>query len=110
MLTIEHKGARKKNMCAEILQRSEKHGDYFLSRIITGDETWIHLYDPLTKRQSMEWLRQSSPRKKISKLQASAGKVVARNLVSGILESSCHSKFKAICADTEQVKTTNSKV
>ena len=30
-----------------------------MPRIDTGDETWIHYYDPLTKRQSVEWHRQS---------------------------------------------------
>jgi len=34
--------------CAKLIQRSEKDGDAFLSRIIIGDETWIHHYDPLT--------------------------------------------------------------
>jgi hypothetical protein len=32
--------------------------------MITGDGTWVHHYDPLTKRQSMEWHYQSFPRKK----------------------------------------------
>jgi hypothetical protein len=27
----------------------------FLSRIVTGDETWLHHYEPESKRQSMEW-------------------------------------------------------
>jgi hypothetical protein len=58
MLTIEHKTARIK-VCAELLQRSEKEGDIFLSRIITGEETSVHHYDPLTKRQSIEWHHQS---------------------------------------------------
>ena len=32
-----------------------------------------------------------------------------RNLVSGILGERCHSRFRAICADIKEVKTTNSK-
>jgi hypothetical protein len=44
-----------KNICAELLQRSEDDGDAFLSRAITGDESWVHHFDPLTKRLSMEW-------------------------------------------------------
>jgi len=26
-----------------------------LKRVVTGDESWIFEYDPLTKRQSLEW-------------------------------------------------------
>jgi hypothetical protein len=38
ILTVEHKTARK-NICAELLQRSDKEGNAFLSRMITGDES-----------------------------------------------------------------------
>jgi hypothetical protein len=55
--------ARKK-ICEELIQHSETGKDAFLSKIITGDETWVHHYDPLTKRQSMKSHHQSSPRKK----------------------------------------------
>jgi hypothetical protein len=47
-----------------LLQRSKKDGDVFMSRIITGYETWVHRYDPLTKRQSMELHHQSARKKK----------------------------------------------
>jgi hypothetical protein len=76
MLTVEHKTTRG-YICAERLQRSEKDGGNFLSRIITGDETWVHHYDPLTKCQSMECHHQSSPRKKKFKVQTSASKFMA---------------------------------
>jgi hypothetical protein len=66
-----------KNVCAELIQRSEKDRDAFLSRIITGDETWVHHYDPLTNKLSMEWHHQSSPCKKKFKMQTSVGKVIA---------------------------------
>jgi hypothetical protein len=35
----------------ELLQRSEKGGGGLLSRIITGDKTWVHHYNPLTKKK-----------------------------------------------------------
>jgi hypothetical protein len=38
---------------------TREKGDPFLSKIITGDEAWIHHYDPLAKIQSMEWHKQS---------------------------------------------------
>jgi histone-lysine N-methyltransferase SETMAR len=50
-------------------------GEAFLSRIVTGDETWAHHYEPETKRQSMEWHHPQSPRKKKLKTTPSAGKV-----------------------------------
>jgi len=49
----------------------------FLQRITTGDETWVHHYEPESKRRSMEWRHADSPRKKKFKSQPSAGKVMA---------------------------------
>jgi hypothetical protein len=33
----------------------------FLSRIITGNETWVQHWDPLTKQESMLWAYKDSP-------------------------------------------------
>ena len=43
------------------LRQYERHGDAFLDRIITTDETWLWFYDPETKQQSSVWKRNSSP-------------------------------------------------
>ncbi|GFW96138.1 hypothetical protein TNCV_958511 [Trichonephila clavipes] len=32
-----------------------------MKRIVTGDETWCHHYEPETKRDSMQWKHASSP-------------------------------------------------
>ena len=64
-------------VCAELLARYEAEGDNFLSNIVTGDETWVHHFEPETKRQSMEWHRTTSPKKKKFKAIPSAGKVMA---------------------------------
>jgi hypothetical protein len=40
-----------KNICARLHQHGEKTADAFLTRIITGDEPWVHQYDPLMKRK-----------------------------------------------------------
>jgi len=36
----------------------------FLNKIIAGIETWCFAYDPETKRQSSEWVGETSPRPK----------------------------------------------
>jgi len=36
----------------------------FLSRVITGDESWVYDYDPETHRQSSQWKTPTSPRPK----------------------------------------------
>jgi len=41
----------------------ERQND-ILGRVITGDETWVHQYEPETKRQSAQWKTTNSPRKK----------------------------------------------
>jgi len=47
-----------------------------VKRIATGDETWIHHYDPESKQQSMQWKHTSSPSPRKFKVQASAGKIM----------------------------------
>ena len=49
-------------------------GESFLWRIVTGDETWIHHFEPQTKKK-VEWHHQTS-RKKF-KATPLAGKIVA---------------------------------
>jgi hypothetical protein len=41
---------------------------------VTGDDSWVHHYDPELKRQSFEYRHATSPRKKKSKTQPSAKK------------------------------------
>jgi len=38
----------------EKLDRYDKEGNAFLERNITGDETWVHHYEPECKRQITE--------------------------------------------------------
>ena len=53
-LTEERKRERL-DVCSRHLARSRKKGDNFLQQIVTGDETWVHHYEPESKRQSMQW-------------------------------------------------------
>jgi len=46
------------------------------NKIITGDETWCFACDPETKRQSSEWVGETSPRLKKLKLQRSSVKTM----------------------------------
>jgi len=62
-LTTEHRRQRKA-ICSELLERFDAEREAFLSRIVTGDETWAHHYQPEMKRQSIEWHHPQSPRKK----------------------------------------------
>jgi hypothetical protein len=38
-----------------LLQRYEEHGEAFLSRIVTGDETLVFHNTPESKAESMTW-------------------------------------------------------
>ncbi|GFR73768.1 histone-lysine N-methyltransferase SETMAR [Elysia marginata] len=74
MLTDEMKMQRK-TMCAELLKHYEEEGEEFIQQIVTGDESWVHPYDPESKRQSMEYRHKSSPPRKF-KVVASSRKVM----------------------------------
>jgi [histone H3]-lysine36 N-dimethyltransferase SETMAR len=51
--------------------------DSIISRIVTGDETWVHHYDPESKQESMQWHKVGSEHPKKFKVVPSAGKVMA---------------------------------
>lgn len=42
------------------LRRFRREGQDFLSRIVTGDETWVYSWDPELKRQSAQWRNEGS--------------------------------------------------
>jgi hypothetical protein len=59
-----------------LLQRYKQHGEAFLCRIVTEDETWVFHYTPESRAASMTW-KQHSPVKKKSRTVQSPGKVMA---------------------------------
>jgi len=75
LLTEDHK-VQQKAITSELLQRYRHEGDDFLLRIVTGDESWFHHFEPETKRHSMEWHHLHSPSKKKAKTVPSAVKVM----------------------------------
>jgi hypothetical protein len=46
-----------------------------LNRIVGGDDSWVHHYQPESKRASVQWKHPSSPSTKKFKVKPSAGKV-----------------------------------
>ena len=62
ILTADQKQQRV-NDCIELRQLASDD-ETFLSRVITGDESWVYGYDPETKRQSSQWKSPTSPRPK----------------------------------------------
>jgi len=40
--------------CEELPRRYETEGDAFLQRVVTGDESWVHHFQPEMKRASKE--------------------------------------------------------
>ena len=63
--------------CRELLDWYTSDSENFFSRVFTGDETWIHHWDPENKQESMQWKQKSSPASKKFRIQASAGKIMA---------------------------------
>jgi histone-lysine N-methyltransferase SETMAR len=64
-------------MSLDNLQRYNEEGEGMLERIVTGDETWVHHYQPESKQASMQWKHKDSPTPTKFKVVPSAGKVMA---------------------------------
>jgi len=60
--------------CSELLAIYSATPDNVLSRIITGDETWIHHWDSYTIQESTQWKHVNSPPPRKFRTQPSARK------------------------------------
>ena len=60
--------------CEQLLKRFKREEEKFMDRIVTVDETWISLYRPETKVQSMTWKTTGSPSPKKFKMSQSTKK------------------------------------
>jgi hypothetical protein len=59
-----------------LLQYADEREDMF-NRIVTGDESWVHHYQPKSKRASMQWKHPSSPSTKKFNVMPSGGSTVS---------------------------------
>lgn len=63
--------------CKEFLSLCGSNPMNLLTRIVTGDETWVHHYDPESKQESMQWRRKGDKPPVKFKVTPSAGKIMA---------------------------------
>ena len=59
----------------ELLAMVEAEPDFF-KRLVTGDESWVHHYDPETQAEAKEWRHPGSPRPCRQRAKSSAGKIM----------------------------------
>ncbi|UYV81448.1 hypothetical protein LAZ67_20001231 [Cordylochernes scorpioides] len=76
LLSENHKQQRMEAARA-FLEMHRRDGDQLFSRIVTGDESWLHHSTSETKRQSMVWKKPEESAPKKAKITISAGKVIA---------------------------------
>ena len=67
--------AHRVQVCQNLLDHSE-NDEEFLSKIITGDESWVYGYDVETKVQPSQWTSKTSPRPKKARQVRSKIKVL----------------------------------
>jgi hypothetical protein len=72
ILTKKKNSASKENIFLHSLDP-----EFFESHIVTGDDTYIHHYEPETKQQSMQWLPPGFDPHKKTVRKLSAKKVMA---------------------------------
>ncbi|XKL61109.1 hypothetical protein PGB90_008166 [Kerria lacca] len=74
-LTEQHRTNRMGASLAFLTQYHER-GEEYLSRIVTGDESWVHYYQPESKEQSKIWKKKGSEPTRKFKTLPSEGKVL----------------------------------
>jgi histone-lysine N-methyltransferase SETMAR len=75
LLTKDQK-QRRAQLSLSLFHRFEENPANFCDRFVTGDETWVHYYDPETKQQSMLWTARGGRPEVKAKVVPSAGKVM----------------------------------
>ena len=73
----EHQKNERVTISRDLFSRFEREGPGFLERIITGDESWFHFYEPESKRQSQEWRGPGNLTRVKARAEKSAGKRMA---------------------------------
>jgi [histone H3]-lysine36 N-dimethyltransferase SETMAR len=63
--------------CEQFLALCGDEPDLIINRLVTGDETWVHHYDPESKQESMQFHVKGSSHPKKFKVTPSAGKIMA---------------------------------
>ena len=94
MLTAEQKKCRS-DTCEDLLGRLQAEPKTFLNRIVTQNETWVHHFNPESKRQSMMLKHVGSPPPKNFKVTMSAGKVKNRGFSEFLAILGCNTHFKS---------------
>jgi histone-lysine N-methyltransferase SETMAR len=75
ILTESQKTARMET-AASLLRKFKAWGENVFRDIATGDETWMHLFEPPRKAQNMAWVSKEDPRPTIAKRERSSEKVL----------------------------------
>jgi len=75
LLTVENRSVRVA-MSKQLLALYRPDPEKFLQRLVTGDESWVHHYEPESKQQSMQWIGANSPTPKKARTVPSAGKLM----------------------------------
>ncbi|UYV63443.1 hypothetical protein LAZ67_2004096 [Cordylochernes scorpioides] len=79
-LLLENHKQQRMEAARAFLEIHQRDGDQLFSRIVTGDEIWVHHSTPETKRQSMVWKKPEESAPKKAKVTISAGKVMAMEI------------------------------
>jgi len=87
LLTQDQKNTRL-TLCQELKNQIENDPN-FLSKVITGDESWCYGYDPETKQASSQWKAPTSPRPKKARQVRSNVKRMLIVFFFSIFEESC---------------------
>lgn len=75
ILTSENKGGRLR-FCQEMLKIYKNCEPRRLDEIVTGDETWVYMYEPRRKSQNKAWIPKGGIRPQIARRQRSQKKVL----------------------------------
>ena len=76
MLTEEQKTQRLK--CArELLKTYKGYNSRVISKLLTGDETWVHMFEPQRRADNKQWKQKDKKRPCIAKRTISSKKMYA---------------------------------
>ncbi|GFR78159.1 transposase [Elysia marginata] len=96
--------AQRKDMFTQLIKRYNAEREAFLQCILTGDESWVHHYDPECKTRSIEYRHITSPNPIKFKVFASARKVLFTVFwdIKGVVNMGFLEQVQTANSDSEQ--------
>ena len=78
-------------MCPETFENIQSCNSQVISNLLTGDETWVHMFEPQRRADNKQWKRKDKKCPCIAKRTKSSKKMIFFNSSGPVVQVPCPS-------------------